>query len=137
MATNPNRKSKPVKKNDSMNGAMDFFIAGCLAELYLLLLRRYYAEGTAVQQIAWYDRYLKLFIGGGAVVLRVGGHIRNLLLKAVEQGIHAGEVAGLRINALAELFEVRPHTHIVFVDNGEGLAQGFHSPEAFQKLFGL
>ena len=72
MATNPNRKSKPVKKNDTMNGAMDFFIGGCLAELYLLLLRRNYVEGSAVQQIAWYDTYLKLFIIGGAVLLAAG-----------------------------------------------------------------
>lgn len=72
MATNPNRKSKPVKKNDSMNGAMDFFIAGCLAELYLLMLRRSYTGGSAVQQIAWYDTYLKIAIGAGAVILAAG-----------------------------------------------------------------
>ena len=72
MATNHNRKSKPVKKNDSMNGAMDFFIVGCLAELFLLTLRRNYIGGSALQQIAWYDTYLKVFMGIGAVILVAG-----------------------------------------------------------------
>ena len=72
MATNPNRKAKPVKKNSSMNGAMDFLITGGLAELYLLVLRSYYVQGSAVQQIAWYDTYLKLFIALGAVLLVAG-----------------------------------------------------------------
>lgn len=81
MATNPNRKSKPVKKNDSMNGAMDFFIAGCLAELYLLMLRRYYTGGSALQQIAWYDTYLKAAVVIGVVVLAAGAALSYLWRK--------------------------------------------------------
>lgn len=72
MPKNPNKKTKPVKKGDSMNGAMKFFLAGCVAELYLLIVRRYYINGSAEQQIAWYDSYLKIFIGLGAVVLVLG-----------------------------------------------------------------
>ena len=34
MAKNPNKKVAP--KDEPMNGAMKFFLAGCVAELYLL-----------------------------------------------------------------------------------------------------
>lgn len=72
MAKNTNKKAKPVKQDDPMNGAMKFFLAGCVAELYLLIVRRFYLNGTAVQQIAWYDYYLKIFMAIGAVVLLLG-----------------------------------------------------------------
>jgi len=72
MAKSTNRKAKPVKQEDPMNGAMKFFLAGCVAELYLLIVRRFYLNGTALQQIAWYDYYLKIFIAIGAVVLVLG-----------------------------------------------------------------
>ena len=72
MPKNPNSKSKPVKRDEPMNGAMKFFLAGCVAELYLLIVRRFYINGNAEQQIAWYDYYLKYLIAAGAVVLAVG-----------------------------------------------------------------
>ena len=72
MPKNPNSKSKPVKRDEPMNGAMKFFLAGCVAELYLLIVRRFYINGNAEQQIAWYDCYLKYLIGAGAAVLAVG-----------------------------------------------------------------
>lgn len=71
MPKNPN--SKPVKRDEPMNGVMKFFLAGCFAELYLLIVRRFYINGTAVQQIAWFDRYLFLLVGIGAALLVVGG----------------------------------------------------------------
>ena len=40
MAKNPNKKVAP--KDEPMNGAMKFFLGGCVAELYLLILRRFY-----------------------------------------------------------------------------------------------
>lgn len=72
MPKHPNNKSKQSKRDESMNGAMKFFLAGCVAELYLLIVRRFYVNGTARQQIAWYDNYLKLLIGAGIVILVLG-----------------------------------------------------------------
>ena len=58
MPKNPNHRSKPVKRDEPMTGSMKFFLAGCVAELYLLVVRRCYVNGNAQQQINWYDRYL-------------------------------------------------------------------------------
>lgn len=67
-----NSNSKPVKRDEPMTGAMKFFLAGCVAELYLLIVRRFYANGNALQQIAWYDHYLFYLMGVGAVLLVIG-----------------------------------------------------------------
>lgn len=72
MPKNPNHHSKPVKRDEPMTGAMKFFLAGCVAEIYLLLVRRFYVNGNAQQQINWYDRYLWILAGMGAVALIVG-----------------------------------------------------------------
>ena len=67
-----NSDSKSVKRDEPMTGAMKFFLAGCVAELYLLIVRRFYVNGVAVQQIAWYDHYLFYLMGAGAVLLAIG-----------------------------------------------------------------
>ena len=55
-----------------MNGAMKFFLAGCVAELYLLILRRFYVNaGSDVARFAWYDHYLWILAGIGAGVMAV------------------------------------------------------------------
>lgn len=72
MPKNPNSKSKSVKRDEPMNGAMKFFLAGCVAELYVLIIRRCYVNGTAEQQIAWFDSYFKILVGVGAAVFAVG-----------------------------------------------------------------
>lgn len=72
MPKNPNHRSKPVKRDEPMNGAMKFFLAGCVAELYLLIVRRFYLNGSAEQQIAWYDTYLWILAGLGAAVFVLG-----------------------------------------------------------------
>ena len=46
MAKNPNSRPRPAKREEPMNGAMKFFLAGCVAELYLLIIRRFYINGT-------------------------------------------------------------------------------------------
>ena len=71
MAKHPNNKPKPVKRDDPMTGAMKFFLAGCVAELYLLIIRRYYINGTLTQVVAW-DEYLKYFSYAGIAALIVG-----------------------------------------------------------------
>lgn len=71
MAKNPNKKVAP--KDEPMNGAMKFFLAGCVAELYLLILRRFYINADSeLTRIAWYDHYLWTLAGIGAGVLAVG-----------------------------------------------------------------
>lgn len=56
-----------------MNGAMKFFLAGCVAELYLLILRRFYINASSeLTRIAWYDRYLWVAAAVSAVVLVLG-----------------------------------------------------------------
>jgi len=85
MAKNPNRKAKPVKRNDPMNGAMKFFLGGCFAELYLLIARRFYIYGTAEQAIAW-DGYLPVFGWIGAAILVIGA-ILTFLWKADKKRI--------------------------------------------------
>lgn len=72
MSKNPNSRQKPVKHSEPMNGAMKFFLAGCVAELYLLIVRKYYINGSAPQQIAWFDHYFKVLVGAGVAVLALG-----------------------------------------------------------------
>lgn len=71
MAKNPNNRPKAAKWDDPMNSAMKFFLSGCVAELYLLLIRRFYVYGTLEQVVAW-DGYLKVLAWAGLVILAVG-----------------------------------------------------------------
>lgn len=83
MAKNPNKKVAP--KDEPMNGAMKFFLAGCVAELYLLILRRFYINADSeLTRIAWYDHYLWTLAGIGAGVLAVGV-IAALVLRSSAQ----------------------------------------------------
>ena len=71
MAKNPDKKTAP--QDASMNGAMKFFLGGCVAELYLLLLRRFYVNADSdLVRIAWYDHHLWTLAGIGAGLLAVG-----------------------------------------------------------------
>lgn len=70
MAKHPNKKS--TQWNEPMTGSMKFFLAGCVAELYLLIVRRFYVNGSAYQMIAWHDIYLKVFAALGAALLVAG-----------------------------------------------------------------
>lgn len=79
MAKNPNKKA--VRKDEPMNAAMKFFLGGCVAELYLLILRRFYINaGSDLVRIEWYDKYLWILAGLGAAVMLVG-LIGGLVLK--------------------------------------------------------
>ena len=80
MPKHPNSKSKQVKRDEPMNGAMKLFLAGCVAELYLLIIRRYYVQGPDVVKILWYDRYLWVLLGVGAAILAAGA-VGGLLLR--------------------------------------------------------
>ena len=67
----PNSSTKPVKREGPMNATMKFFLAGCVAELYLLVVRKYYINGTLTQVIAW-DSYLRYILWAGVAVLAIG-----------------------------------------------------------------
>ena len=46
MAQKPNKKGNArAQKADSVNSAVKFLLAGCLAEAYLLVLRKYFING--------------------------------------------------------------------------------------------
>ncbi|MDY3281716.1 hypothetical protein [Dysosmobacter sp.] len=73
MSQKPNKKVKKEvqKQNESMGTAMWFLCVGCLAELYLLMLRRFFINGTLQQVVAW-DGYLPVFRIAGLVLLAAG-----------------------------------------------------------------
>ena len=55
-----------MKRDNSLYGATIFFLAACLAEFYLLVLRKYYIHGDVVtESLVWHDRLL-IFAGLGA-----------------------------------------------------------------------
>ena len=68
MSKNPVSKSKPVKRNEPMHNALKFFLAGCVAEIYLLVIRRFYVNGTANELLAC-DAALP-YLGGSAWMIR-------------------------------------------------------------------
>ena len=67
-----NKKAKPSNWDAPMTGAMKFFLAGGVAEVYLLLVRSRYVEGSIFQRVDWYQKYLPLFAGIGGVILLLG-----------------------------------------------------------------
>ena len=80
MPKNPNSKSKPVKGSEPMTGAMKFFLAGLVAELYLLIIRRFYVNGTASQMLGWFDRLFYFSVIGA--VLAVIGVVLSVLWRS-------------------------------------------------------
>ena len=82
MAKNPNGKS--MKRDNSLYAATSFFLAACLAECYLLILRKYYIHGDVVTEaLVWHDRLL-IFAGLGAAAL-VLGVVLSVLWKTDER----------------------------------------------------
>lgn len=80
MSQKPNKKSTGGKKNQAMNRATNFFLAGCVAECYLLLVRRYYVYGKLDQVVAW-DGILAVLPWIGAVILAIGAVLAILWRK--------------------------------------------------------
>lgn len=71
MPTNPEHSAKPVKRDSSASGATKFFLAGCAAEIYLLIVRKFYINGTIYQVVAW-DSYLQYLVYAGLALLAIG-----------------------------------------------------------------
>lgn len=105
MSKNPDKRAKSVKRDEPMNRAMKFFLAGCVAELYLLVIQRFYVNADSdLQRIAWYDTYLWTLMGVGAAILAVGvvcmllwkePRRRLLGLLIAGAGVYVAAVAGL------------------------------------------
>lgn len=70
MAKKVNSK-RVARETAAMTGAMKFFLAGMVAELYLLIIRRFYIGGSAQQMLAWFERLPMLAIVG--IVILVAG----------------------------------------------------------------
>lgn len=80
-----------------MTSAMKFFLVGCVAELYLMIVRRYYVNGSAEQQIAWFDSYLKTFILVGVAVFAVGAVLSYLWRQNKKTRIYAWMLGGFGV----------------------------------------
>lgn len=81
MAKNPNGKS--MKRENTPYGASFFFFAACVAELFLILVRRYYIRGSIEQMLTWHG-YLPVIAGIGLAVLALGA-VLSVLWKTDEK----------------------------------------------------
>lgn len=109
MPKNPkNGRSKPVKRDEPMTGTMKFFLVCCMAELYLLLIRRFYINADSeLQRIAWFDTYLWVLAGAGAVILAVGVALSLLWRTDKRKRVLGWGVAGVGLFAAAAALLVR------------------------------
>ena len=78
MQKNPANQPKQNKKDNAINSTLKLFLAGCAAEAYVLVIRRFYINGTVRQVIAWDDR-LRYVLDAG-LVLAAAGLILGLAL---------------------------------------------------------
>lgn len=87
MSKKPNKKPSAQGRYDApMTGGMKFFLAGCVAELYLLIVRRFYINGTIDQVLSW-NTWLKVFAAIGAIAAVAGLFIA--LSKKLKPGLKA------------------------------------------------
>lgn len=65
-------KAEEFRKNNApLNSALKFFVGGCIAEIYLLAVRKYYINGDINQMLGW-DAMIPTLIYVGLAVLAVG-----------------------------------------------------------------
>jgi hypothetical protein len=64
-------KASVVKKERFLSKPIQIFLAGCIAELYLLAVKRYYVNGYVEQMLAW-DDAMRYLLFGGLALLAVG-----------------------------------------------------------------
>ena len=56
------------KRSAPMTMGMKFFLVGCVAELYVMVLRRYYIVGSTPQMLAWFQALPWVGLAGLAVL---------------------------------------------------------------------
>lgn len=96
MAMNPNGKSRSAQRDHSMFAAIVFFFTGCIAELFLFMVRRYYVNGYVEEALAW-DGYLKGFAAAGAAVLIAGAALSFLWKKDAVKRVFGWALAALGV----------------------------------------
>jgi hypothetical protein len=90
MAQKPNAKAvKAGKKSPFSYTALNLFLAGCCAECYAILLRRFYVYGTLEQMLGW-DSALPKVLYAGLGVAAAGLILALLLLRHPGSGRTAG-----------------------------------------------
>ena len=100
-----------MKRDNSLYGATLFFLAACLAECYLLVLRKYYIHGDVVTEaLVWYDRLL-IFAGLGAAVLVLG-----VILSVLWKGSERKRIFGWALSALGGFFAVGSMLARIYVE---------------------
>ena len=72
MAPKPNKKKIAGKNNQAMGIATRIFAAGACAEIYLLLVYRYYVRGSVKEVLAWHNWYLPALPWIGLALVAVG-----------------------------------------------------------------
>ena len=92
MAKNHNRK--PAKRKDPMELATTVFLAGCFAEMYLLMVRRYYVNGNANQVLAWFAA-LPIIALFGAGILCIGALLAKKWKPNKKKRSYAAWTAGI------------------------------------------
>jgi len=105
MAKN-NSKAKAVKQDKPMTGAMKFFLAGCFAELYLVIVRRFYMNGNLHQVVAW-DSYLKVFGWIGVAILAIGAILALVWKSSKKKSIIGWSVAAAGLFLAAASFLIQ------------------------------
>ena len=82
MAQKPNKKPQRGQNNKVMDAAMNFFIAGCAAEIWLLMVRRFYVKGTLNQLMSWHNTVLPAAMWVGVAAL-IAGIVLAVMFRAV------------------------------------------------------
>ena len=116
MSKNPNNRKKAPRTSEPMTAAMKVFLAGCVAELYLLIVRRCYINGFAESQIAWFDYYLFAFGFIGLAVLAISAVLALRWKENKKKAFDAWCVAGIGalVSASSLLTRWSPSAYTVF-----------------------
>ena len=87
-------KPSQIKKTAAapISSALKYFLEGCVAEFYLLVVRRYYVNGTAEQLIVW-DSVLQVLLYIGLGLLAIGIIMAVIWRKRADWKYGAAQVA--------------------------------------------
>ena len=109
-------KEQPQKKNEFTVGMMVFFLVGCVAEAYLLMVRHYYVDGLIEQVVAW-DTIVQRLAVAGLAVLALGA----VLLAVWRRGARAKRIAAGTLTAVGAFLAASGWIVRTFYPNGASL----------------